>query len=168
MPFTVAVLVGGIACMAPATGQADDDSAPISGLKLPSGYRDWRVISVAHEEGKLNDLRAILGNDIAIATSREGKLPYPDGAIIVRLAWSYDPLEESAQAFGHPQSYVAGRPKNGVQVMVKDSSRYAASGGWGFAQFDDGEPVGEAVQSTCFACHSIVKARDFVFNHYAR
>jgi cytochrome P460 len=47
---------------------------------------------VAHEEeGSLNDLRAILGNDIAIKASREGKLPFPDGTIIARLAWSYDP-----------------------------------------------------------------------------
>ena len=75
---------------------------------------------MAHEEGNLNDLRAILGNDVAIGAAREGKLPYPDGTIIARLAWSYDPLEESAKAFGHLQSFVAGPPKNGVQFMVKD------------------------------------------------
>jgi hypothetical protein len=51
---------------------------------------------------------AILGNDIAIKASREGKLPFPDGSIIARLAWSYDPLEESSEAFGRPQSFVAG------------------------------------------------------------
>src|SRR6202165_3370102 len=72
------------------TGHADGEAAPIFGVKIPSGYRDWRLISVAHEEGKLNDLRAILGNDIAIKAYREGKLPYPDGTIIARLAWSYD------------------------------------------------------------------------------
>jgi hypothetical protein len=119
---------------------------------------------VAHEEGNLNDLRAILGNDVAITASREGKLPFPDGTIIARLAWSYDPLEESAKAFGRPQSFVAGPPKNGVQFMVKDSKKYASTGGWGFAQFDGGKPAGEAVHNTCFPCHEIVKARDFVFN----
>ena len=163
----VAALAGAVAYMAPASGQAEGEAAPIFGVKLPPGYRDWRLISVAHEEGTLNDLRAILGNDVAIKASREGKLPYPDGTIIARLAWSYDPLEESSKAFGHPQSFVAGLPKNGVQFMVKDSGKYASTGGWGFAQFDDGKPASEAMHNTCFACHATVKARDFVFNHYA-
>ena len=122
---------------------------------------------MAHEEGKLNDLRAILGNDVAINAARDAKLPYPDGTIIARLAWSYDPLAESSQAFGHPQSFVAGSPKNGVQFMVKDSRRYASTGGWGFGQFDDAKPASEAVHNTCFPCHQVVEARDFVFNHYA-
>jgi hypothetical protein len=51
--------------------------------------------------------------------------------------------------------------------MVKDSNKYASTGGWGFAQFDDGKPASEAVHNTCFSCHAIVKARDFVFNRYA-
>jgi hypothetical protein len=160
-------LAGVVAHMAPASGQADGEAAPIYGVKIPPGYRDWRLISVAHEEGSLNDLRAILGNDVAIKAAREGKLPYPDGTIIARLAWSYDPLEESSKAFGHLQSFVAGPPKNGVQFMVKDSGKYGSTGGWGFAQFDDGKPASEAVHNTCFACHATVKARDFVFNHYA-
>jgi hypothetical protein len=108
----VGVLTGVVAYMAPASGQADGEAAPIFGVKIPPGYRDWRLISVAHEEGNLNDLRAILGNDVAIKTSREGKLPYPDGTVIARLAWSYDPLEESSKAFGRLQSFVAGQPKN--------------------------------------------------------
>jgi hypothetical protein len=81
-----AALAGVVAYMVPASGQADGEAAPIFGIKLPSGYRDWRLISVAHEEGTLNDLRAILGNDIAIKASREGTLPFPDGTIIARLA----------------------------------------------------------------------------------
>ncbi len=148
-------------------GLADEEAVPIFGIKIPPGYRDWRVISVAHEEGNLNDLRAILGNDVAIKAAREGKHPFPDGTIIARLAWSYDPLEESKKAFGHLQSFVAGPPKNGVQFMVKDSKKYASTGGWGFAQFNDGKPAEERVLKTCFPCHAIVKARDFVFNRYA-
>jgi Cytochrome P460 len=163
----VVALAGVVAYMASASGQADGEAAPIFGVKIPPGYRDWRLISVAHEEGKLNDLRAILGNDVAIKASREGKLPYPDGTIIARLAWSYDPLEESEKAFARLQSFVAGQPKNGVQFMVKDSRKYASTGGWGFAHFDDGKPADEAVHNTCFSCHETVKARDFVFNRYA-
>jgi hypothetical protein len=163
----VAALAGVAADMAPATGQTDAEAAPVFGIKIPPGYRDWRLISVAREEGSLNDMRAILGNDVAINASREGKLPYPDGTIIARLAWSHDPLPESEKAFGRPQSFVAGAPKNGVQFMVKDSIKYASTGGWGFAHFDDGKPASEAVQNTCFACHAIVEARDFVFNRYS-
>ena len=133
----VAALAGVVTYMAPASGQSDGEATPIFGIKIPPGYRDWKLISVAHEEGSLNDLRAILGNDVAIAASREGKLPFPDGTIFARLAWSYDPLEESAKAFGRPQSFVAGPPKNGVQFMVKDSRKYVSTGGWGFAHLHD-------------------------------
>jgi hypothetical protein len=162
---TMAAIVGG--AMTFSAGGADDESSPIFGVKIPPGYRDWRLISVAHEEGNLNDLRAILGNDVAIKASREGKLPFPDGTIIARLAWSYDPLEESSKAFGRPQSFVAGPPKNGIQFMVKDSRKYASTGGWGFAHFNDGKPADEAVHNTCFPCHQVAQSRDFVFNRYA-
>jgi hypothetical protein len=163
----VAALAGVVAYMAPASGQAGGEAAPIFGVKIPPGYRDWRLISVAHEEGDLNDLRAILGNDVAIKAYREGKLPFPDGTIIARLAWSYVPSEENNKVFGRPQSFVAGLPKNGVQFMVKDSRKYASTGGWGFAQFNDGKPAAEAVHKTCFSCHEPAKARDFVFTRYA-
>jgi hypothetical protein len=165
--FVGATVASVIASMAFTAGRADDQAAPIFGFKIPTGYRDWRLISVAHEAGNLNDLRAILGNDIAIKAYRDGKLPFPDGTIIARLAWSYDPSEENNKVFGRPQSFVAGPPKNGVQFMVKDSRKYASTGGWGFAQFNDGKPADEALLKTCFPCHEPAKARDFVFTRYA-
>jgi Cytochrome P460 len=167
MLVAVGALAGVVAYMAPAFGWADGEAAPIFGVKLPPAYRDWRLISVAREEGELDDLRAILGNDVAVAAAREGRLPYPDGAVIARLAWAYVPSEENNKVFGRFQSFVAGPPKNGVQFMVKDSRKYASTGGWGFAQFDDGQPASEAVHQTCFACHEPAKARDFVFTRYA-
>ena len=163
----VVAAAGVVASMAPASGQAGQEAAPIFVTEIPPGYRDWRLISVAHEAGDLNDLRAILGNDIAIKAYREGQLPFPDGTIIARLAWSYDASEENNKVFGRPQSFVAGPPKNGVQFMVKDSRTYASTGGWGFAHFDDGKPADEAMHNTCFACHQVVESRDFVFNRYA-
>ena len=163
----VAGVAGIVAFAASASGHPDQEAVPIYGIKMPPGYRDWRFISVAHEEGKLNDLRAILGNDVAIKAYREGKLPFPDGTIIARLAWSYVPSEENNKVFGRAQSFVAGPPKNGVQFMVKDSKKYAATGGWGFAQFNDGKPADEALHKTCFPCHEPIKARDFVFTRYA-
>jgi hypothetical protein len=161
-----APLAGVIGYGATASGQAGGENATVL-TELPRGYRDWPLISVAHEEGKLNDIRAILGNEIAIKAARQGTLPYPDGAIIARLAWDYHPLEESKEAFGAAQSFVAGPPKNGVQFMVKDAKKYASTGGWGYVQFDDGKPSATAMPSACFACHSVVKSRDFVFNRYA-
>ncbi len=164
----VSMLAGVVAYTAPASGHANGGADPIFVTKIPSGYRDWRLISVAREEGNLNDIRAILGNDKAIKAYREGTLPFPDGAIIARIAWSYDQSEENNKVFGHPQSFVAGLPKNGVQFMVKDSKKYAATGGWGFAQFEDGKSAGEAALNTCFSCHTAVKDRDLVFTRYAR
>ena len=164
-----ATVAGTVAFMACAPGAADGAAAAISGGTLPPGYRDWKLISVAHEKGELNDLRAVLGNDVAIKAYREGKLPYPDGTIISRLAWRYGPSEENNRVFGQAQSFVPGPPVNGVQFMVKDSRKYASTGGWGFSQFDDGKPVTDAATlNACFACHQLAnKDRDLVFTHYS-
>src|SRR5687768_11050701 len=123
----VATLAGVIAATSPSSPQADDAAASIAAGKLPAGYRDWRLISVAREEGALDDIRAVLGNDAAIKAYREGqgRPPFPDGTIIARLAWSYDASAENNKAFGKAQSFVAGHPKNGVQFMVRDSKKYA-------------------------------------------
>jgi hypothetical protein len=162
----VVTAAGVLVFTAPTSGQSDADTAPIFGIKIPAGYRDWKLVSVAHEEGNLNDIRAVLGNDIAVEAYRDGKLPYPDGTIIARLAWNYVPSEENNKVFGRSQSFVAGAATN-VQFMVKDSRKYAATGGWGFAQFTDGKAAGEALLKTCFPCHEPTKDRDFVFTHYA-
>jgi hypothetical protein len=147
---------------------AHKKGSPIFVTKIPPGYRDWKLVSVAREEGDLDDVRAILGNDVAIKAYREGKRPFPDGAIIARLAWNHVPSEENDKAFGRRQSFVAGSPKNGVQFMVKDTRKYSSTGGWGFAHFDDGKPANETVLNTCFSCHTAVQARDLVFTQYAR
>ena len=86
---------------------------------------------------------------------------------LARSARRYVPSQENNKAFGRLQSFVAGPPTNGVQFMVKDSSKYASTGGWGFVQFKDGRPADEAVHHTCFCCHEPAKARDFVFTRYA-
>jgi hypothetical protein len=162
----VVALTGVVVYMAHASGRSDGEADPVFGIKIPPGYRDWKLISVAHEEGNLNDLRALLGNDVAIKVYREGKLPFSDGTIVARLAWSYVPSEENNKVFGRSQSFVAG-PATNVQFMVKNSKKYAATGGWGFAQFKDGKPADAALLKTCFPCHEPVKARDFVFTQYA-
>jgi hypothetical protein len=161
-------LAGVVVATAPSSQPADGAARAIDEGKLPDGYRDWRLISVAREEGDLDDIRAILGNDIAIKAYREAARPFPDGAIIARLAWSYDSSEENNKTFGRRQSFVAGRSKNGVQFMVKDATKYASTGGWGYSQFDDGKPLTDAARlQSCFDCHQAVKNRDFVFTHYS-
>jgi Cytochrome P460 len=165
---TVGALVCVIAAQAPKSEPADEAGAAISAGKLPAGYRDWRLISVAREEGSLDDIRAVLGNDVAIKAYREGKPPFPEGTIIARIAWSYDASEENNKVFGKAQSFVAGHPKNGVQFMVKDSKKYASTGGWGYSQFDDGKPLTDAAMlQSCYDCHALIKDRDYVFTRYA-
>lgn len=168
--LAVAALAGTAAHMAPASGQADGEASPIYGIKIPAGYRNWRLIAVNHLAGSsVKQVRAQLGNDIAIKAFRKGTLPFPDGTIIARLAWSYVPSEENNKVFGRAQSFVPGPPPEWyLQFMVKDSRKYASTGGWGFAQFDkDGKPANEAMHQTCFPCHEPIKARDLVFTRYA-
>jgi Cytochrome P460 len=153
--------------------QAESSASPIYGITIPAGYRDWRLISVNHlAGGKLKQVRAQLGNDIAINAFREGKLPFPDGTIIVALHWNEASSDENNRvlASGFPgaglQSSIAESAQN-VQFMVKDSKKYAATGGWGFADFKNGKPGDEALHKTCFPCHQPAKDRDYVFTRYA-
>ena len=181
-----AVAVAALLCSAAygvrAFGQSSGAPAPTHEITLPHGYRDWTLISVATVGGPVNDLRAKLGNDVATRAFRDGKLPFPDGTIIARLAWSRSASEENNTALRPilergagpdaaqkilAESFVAGAPTN-VQLMVKDSTRYASTGGWGFAQFTDGKPDAGPVLGTCFSCHSPAKDRDYVFTRYSR
>jgi hypothetical protein len=161
----VAAVAGVAAYIGPAYGQANGEAAPIFVKKIPPGYRDWRLISVAHEEGNLNSIGAVLGNDVAIKAYREGKLPFPDGTIIAALHYSHVASDENNKVFGQSQSFVAG-PQTNIQFMVKDSKKYAATGGWGFATFKDGKPADDASMKSCFPCHNQA-ARDLVFTRYA-
>jgi hypothetical protein len=81
------VVVSKVPAFEQAGGGADGQATPIYGIRIPAGYRDWSLISVARIGGNVNDIRAKLGNDVAIKAYREGKMPFPDGTIIARLAW---------------------------------------------------------------------------------
>jgi hypothetical protein len=131
--FGVAIVVGVVVFTATTSRQvAAQEAALIFVTKIPAGYRDWRFISVAHEEGDLNDIRTILGNDKAIDAYRAGNLPFPEGTMIARIAWRYVPSEENNKIFGREQSFVPGeQPPWYLQFMVRDTKKYAATGGWG-------------------------------------
>jgi len=168
--LALATLVFGVAASWPRQ-EHQPQRSPVFGVELPKGYRDWQVISVAHEAGKNNDIRAILGNDIAMKAFRKNIRPFPDGAIIVRVAWQYESSPRNDSVFPAPQSFVAGAPTN-VQVSVKDSKRYAATGGWGYGQFEKGvADQNVALTQSCFACHikldAIDKQADLVFTNYS-
>jgi cytochrome P460 len=78
-----AMVVGITAGITERTGHANQDqvAAPMFLTEKPSGFREWKFISVAHEEGNLNSFAAVLGNDVAIKAYRDKTLPFPDGNI---------------------------------------------------------------------------------------
>lgn len=162
----VLTLTGVLTFTVPASLHADESGAPVFVTKIPAGYRDWKLISVSHEAGNLNSIGAVLGNDVAIKAYRDGKLPYPDGAIIAALHYGHVPSADNNKVFGQDQSFVPGSPTN-IQFMVKDSTKYAATGGWGFATFVDGKAAAAASMKGCFPCHNQAKGSDLVFTHYA-
>ena len=162
-----ATVAGAVVVTASTSGSSEREAPPTFVDQIPPGYRDWKLVSVAREEGELNDIRAILGNEKAIKAYRKDKLPFPEGAVIARIAWDHVASEENNKAFSRPQSFVAGAPKNGVQFMIKDARRYASTGGWGYGHFDNGKPAAESLLKTCFPCHQLVGARDFVFTRYS-
>jgi hypothetical protein len=164
--IAVTVMAGLVAFVAPARGRGAGGVAPAYVTEIPQGYRDFKWISSAHEAGNLNSLGAVLGNDVAFSAFRDGKLPYPDGTIIAALHYKNVPSDENNKVFGKVQSYIPGTPTN-IQFMVKDSTKYAATGGWGFGHFQDGKPGDAAFMKSCFPCHEKAKATDLVFTRYA-
>jgi Cytochrome P460 len=168
LSLVIVASVAVIAALTPSTsGQPGQNAAPVWVTKMPGGYRDWKWISSAHEEGNLNSIGAVLGNDVAIKAYREKTFPFPDGAVIAALHYRYTSSEENNQVFGRAQSFVPGPPTN-VQFMVKDSKKYAATGGWGFGHFNKDGTLGDgALMKTCFPCHRQEKGQDLVFTRYA-
>ncbi|RAO78180.1 cytochrome P460 family protein [Dyella jiangningensis] len=160
----LAAAAGSLALAAVAFAAESHDKglvSPIYGVSLPEGYRHWEVIAPAMEAAPLDELRVVVGNATAIKAYRNQTLPFPDGSVLVKLAWKQKPSPEFAPAT------IPGAATT-VQVMVKDSRRYAATGGWGFGRFIDGKPADEAQHRTCFACHQAkVNGHDFVFTRFA-
>lgn len=160
----VVALFASCLCVLTAGAGADTRRHPVSPLfavAIPDGYRSWEFIAPAQEGEPLNELRVVVGNKSAMQAYRSGTLPFPDGAILVKLAW------QQVQSPDFESATVPGRATT-VQVMVKDSKKFSRTGGWGFGRFINGEPVDEAQHRTCFDCHEArVKGHDFVFTRFA-
>ena len=156
----VALVLGAVADQALA-GPPRSAPSPIYGVTIPDGYRKWQMIAPAEEAAPLDELRVVLGNPKAIKAIESSTVPYPDGTILVKLAYKrkQSPEFETATIPGAPTT---------VQIMMKDSRRYASTGGWGFGRFVNGQQVDAAQHETCFACHAArVKDRDYVFSRFA-
>jgi len=144
------------------SGAGARPASPIFGVTVPDSYRQCELIAPAQEGEPLNELRAVLGNAVAVRAYREGTIPFPDGTILVKLAWKQERSSDFKSAS------IPGAATT-IQIMVKDSKKFASTGGWGFGRFTGGEPADEAQQKTCFACHDAraPKDHDYVFTRYA-
>ncbi len=162
--FAIALTITGVGMAAAQVASAQprpENASPIYGVTLPEGYRDWKFIAPAQEAPPLDELRAVLANDVAVEAYKEGVLPFPDGSVLVKLAY------KRQQSTEFPPATVPGAPTT-VQVMVKDSKKFPDSHGWGFGRFVNGKPVDVAQHETCLACHvGNVKDHDYVFTRYA-
>ena len=168
------ITAGGVAI----AQQNKDTVAVPGGLALSEfkGYESWPVISISHNGDKL---AAILGNPVMIDAYKAGipgnGKPFPDGAKMVKVHWN-----------GKVNEHVPGAPtlpdtQHDVDLMLKDSKRFADSGGWGYGAFEydptsnvfraadlkDKPPQGNDAKCG-FACHTIVKTKDYVFTEYGR
>jgi hypothetical protein len=153
-------------------------------LKVPNGlafsefkgYEDWPVVAISENGGLIS---VILGNRAMIDAYRAGApgngKPFPDGARMAKIHWK--PKKNEA----YPGTPTVPDTQHDVDFMVKDSKKFADSGGWGYAEFeyeassDTFRPGGatdsppQASDAKCgFACHTIVKTRDYVFTDYGK
>jgi hypothetical protein len=178
--LTIATMTVMLAALAAAAAISAQDKYS---LKVPNGlafsefkgYEDWRVISISHA----GLLAVILGNPAMIDAYRAGvpgnSKPFPDGAKMAKIHWN------PKQAETEPGQPMVPGSLHDVDFMVKDSKRFADSGGWGYAEFEydaasDAFKPGTAADqppqqndAKCgFACHTIVKNQDYVFTAYGK
>ncbi|MGB6690852.1 MAG: cytochrome P460 family protein [Terracidiphilus sp.] len=151
-------------------------------LKIPNGlafsefrgYESWQVISISHNGDKL---AAILGNPVMIDAYKAGipgnGKPFPDGAKMAKVHWN------AKVNAGEPGAPTLPGAQHDVDLMVKDSKRFADSGGWGYGVFEydaasdtfrlgnltDKPPQGNDAKCG-YACHTAVKSKDYVFTDY--
>ena len=134
------------------------------------GYEDWLPVAVSHPADKINQIAA---NPSMIDAYRAGVpgngKPFPDGSKVVKIHWKPKQSTEAPFPVAVPDTLI------GLGCMVKDSARFADSGGWGYAQFDYDAASDTFTPNTSIqghdakcgvACHTIVKAKDYVFTAY--
>ncbi len=175
--LTIPVLTGVLVLLGSLAISAQDKYT----LKVPNGlsfsefrgYEAWQLVSIS-QDGPL--VAAILANPAMIQAYQAGipgnGKPFPDGAKMAKVHWTPKKLET------FPAATVPGT-QHDVDLMVKDSKRFADSGGWGYAVFEydaasdtfkPGTTADKPPQrndAKCgFTCHTQVKTRDYVFTEY--
>ena len=173
----VTMMAVGLAILGGSAISADKYTVQVPGGLVFSefrGYEDWPVISISDNNGKF---AAILGNPVIMDAFRAGVpgngKPFPDGAKMAKIHW----IPKTQETY--PGQPMVPGTQHDVDFMVKDSKRFADSGGWGYAEFEydaasdtfkpgtlDDQPP-QANDAKCgFACHTIVQTRDYVFTEY--
>jgi hypothetical protein len=133
------------------------------------GYEDWADVSSAHTDERL---KVIVGNPTMIKAFKAGiplnGQPFPDGSMIVKLQWAPKKSTEAPFVVDVPDVFKE------AFVMEKDSKRFAKSGGWGYAVFnydaasDKFTPDAKSPSDCGYACHTPVKAKDYIFHPYQK
>src|SRR5579863_734478 len=166
----LAVLAATAVC---ALGQAKDKYSLISpgGIAFSDfrGYEDWATVSSAHTD---DVLKVIVANPEMIKAFKSGipgnGQPFPDGSMIVKLQWKPKKSTEAPFVVDVPDVFKQ------AFVMEKDSKRFPTSGGWGYAVFNyeaasDKFTADANSPSDCgYACHTPVKAKDYIFHPYQK
>ena len=176
----LAVLGG--ALLVYAQGQGKDKDKDKYSLTSPGGiafsdfrgYEDWSVVSSARTEAALPEeiLKVIVANPTMIKAFKAGApgngQPFPDGSMIAKLQWQPKKSTEAPFAVDVPDVFKQ------AFVMEKDSKRFSKSGGWGYAVFNYDAASGTfspdaGSPADCgYACHTPVKAKDYIFHPYQK
>jgi Cytochrome P460 len=181
IPSSVIVIVAGALAVVGGRAISAQDKYTVKvpdGLALSEfrGYEDWPVIAISENGGKI---AVIVGNPVMIDAYKEGVpgngKPFPDGAKMAKIHWN--PKKQDT----YPGQPTVPGTQHDVDFMVKDSKRFADSGGWGYGAFEydaasdafspateaDSPPQGHDAKCG-FACHTIVQTRDYVFTEYGK
>jgi cytochrome P460 len=137
-------------------------------LKIPEGFKQWYLVHstlITKENNKFGlfpGVHLIYVNATGLdRLKRGGSTPYPDGTM-----FTDDVREFSAVDDG---SYLEGTARKAITLMVKDSKKYASTGGWGFQAWAGGDstkPIAADPVKQCFSCHTPQKAQDYTFSKY--
>jgi Cytochrome P460 len=175
--FTIATALAVLAALGAAALYAQGQDKDKYSLKSPSGiafsdfrgYEDWADVSSAHTDERL---KVIVGNPTMIKAFKAGipgnGQPFPDGSMIVKLQWTPKKSTEAPFVVDVPDVFKE------AFVMEKDSKRFSKSGGWGYAVFnydpasDKFTPDPKTLSDCGFACHTPVKAKDYIFHPYQK
>jgi len=175
--LTIAIATTALAVLGAAAVYALDQDKDKYSLKSPSGiafsdfrgYEDWAVVSSARTD---EILKVIVANPTMIKAYKSG-IPgngqaFPDGSMIAKLQWKLKKSTEAPFAVEVPDVY------SQAFLMEKDSKRFPKSGGWGYAVFnydapsDKFTPDAKSLSDCGYACHTPVKAKDYIFHPYQK